>query len=176
MNAALNDPQADGVGATGFPEPSLVVLVGPIASGKSTWAKARFRSNEIVSLAQLQAAVGQDEYDLGATKVAYELLERIVEARLDRRLTVVIDSDGLEERRRSRWLAAAESRSIAAFAVLFRVDVETCLERDAARPNSRPPSIITRQAARCGEIRPSLERQGFVVREVSTLQETDQLP
>lgn len=117
-------------------------------------------------MSHLQATVGRDEDDRQATRVAYELLERIVDARLERGLTVVVDTDGLDEGRRSGWLAAAEAHGIAAFAILFSVDAETCLARDAARPNPRPASIIRRQAARCGEIGPQLASAGFVVREV----------
>lgn len=144
-----------------------MVLVGPIGSGKSTWAQGHFSSNEIVSLANLRSAVGENEYDRRATVVAYELLERIVDARLERGLSVVIDSDGLDDGRRSRWLAAAQANSISARAVLFTTDVEMCLANDVGRPNPQPTTIIKRQAARCNEIRPTLEREGFDVHEVS---------
>lgn len=151
-----------------FPRPSLVVLVGAIGAGKTTWAQANFRSNEIVSLATLRGAVGENDHDRTATKDAYELLERIVDVRLGRGLSVVIDSDGLDDGRRSHWLAVARANSIPAWVALFTTDVETCLARDALRTSPRPASIIKRQAVRCGEIRPVLEFQGYEVREVST--------
>jgi predicted kinase len=148
-----------------FPNPCLVVLVGPIGAGKTTWAQANFGHNEVVSLASLRGAVGESEYDRKATVVAYELLERIVDVRLERGLSVVIDTDGLDDRHRSRWLAAARAKSIPVRAVLFTTDVEACLARDADRPHPQPATIIKRQAARCREIRPVLEREGFAVHE-----------
>ena len=41
-----------------IPAPCLVVLVGPGASGKSTWAAAHFRPDEVVSSDRLRAVVG----------------------------------------------------------------------------------------------------------------------
>lgn len=152
---------------SGFPVPSLVVLVGASGSGKSTWAAARFRPNSIVSLSQLQGAVGEDEQDPRATLVAYELLERIVDARLGRGLTVVIDTPGLDDGRRLRWCAVAKAQSIPALAVVFSTDVDTCLARNESQRNPRPANIIKRQAARCREIAATLEVEGFEVREVS---------
>ena len=153
---------------TEFPRPSLVVLVGAIGSGKTTWARNNFRLNEIVSLASLRGAVGENDHDRKATRVAFELLERIVDVRLERGLLVVIDTDGLDDGRRARWLGVARSNSIPAWAVLFATDIETCLTRDSSSPNPQPATIIKRQSVRCGEIRPVLEHQGYEVREVST--------
>lgn len=150
-----------------FPEPALVVLVGPSGAGKSEWAHSRFRSNEIVSFAELRGIAGSDNFDRHATRSAYELLERIVDIRLDRGLTVVVDTDGLDDGRRSRWLGAARSHTIPAWAVLFTSDVETCLTRDADSPQPKPINTVKRQAARCAEIGPTLEAQGFTLCEVS---------
>ena len=152
---------------TGFPDPSLVVLVGASGSGKSTWAAAHFQPNEIVSLAQLRAAVGENRDDPTSTPMAYELLERIVDVRLERGLRVVVDTDGLDDGRRGRWQAAAQARSTPSFAVLFRTDVDICLSRNERRPHPQPASTIRRQAARAGEITPTIEAEGFEVREAN---------
>lgn len=149
-----------------FPNPCLVVLIGPSGCGKSSWAAGKFQANEIVSLAQLRAAAGETEDDVRATPVAYELLERIVDIRLERSLRVVIDTDGLDDGRRIRWLTAARARSIPSVAVLFRTDVATCLTRNERRAHPQPASTIRRQAARCIEIGPTIEAEGFEVRQV----------
>ena len=49
-----------------IPTPSLVVLVGPPASGKSTWASEHFRPEQIVSADALRGIVGEHELDLVA--------------------------------------------------------------------------------------------------------------
>ena len=44
--------------AARLPDPALVVLVGASGSGKSTWARAHYRSAEIVSSDDLRGVVG----------------------------------------------------------------------------------------------------------------------
>jgi predicted kinase len=85
-----------------LPEPCLVVLVGPGAAGKSTWAAANFRADRIVGSDALRALVGAGEDDIAASADAFELLEIAVERRVRRRLTTVIDTLGLDADRRRR--------------------------------------------------------------------------
>jgi predicted kinase len=86
-----------------LPDPCLVVLVGPTAAGKSDWAAGWFEPDQIVSSDRLRAVVGTGERDQRAGGDAFEVLELIVEKRLARRLTTVIDSTGLDARRRAGW-------------------------------------------------------------------------
>jgi predicted kinase len=148
---------------SGFPSPSLVVLVGASRSGKSTWAAARFDSNEIVSLSELNSIVGKDTYDSMAGPDAYDLLGRIVAMRTRRGLTVVIDTDGLEKRWRLRWLDAAAGGSIPTYAVIFASDLSTCVARNALSTRPRPEAVIKRQVMRTFEIGPEIESEGFEV-------------
>src|SRR6187200_354482 len=75
-----------------LPSPCLVVLVGPSGAGKSTWATAHFSPQQIVSSDQLRGIVGESEDDVAASNDAFELLETIVEHRVRRRLTTVVDT------------------------------------------------------------------------------------
>src|SRR5262249_50408273 len=61
-----------------LPDPALVVLVGASGSGKSTWAQARYRSEEIVSSDELRGIVGSGRHDLDASTDAFRLLDEIV--------------------------------------------------------------------------------------------------
>jgi predicted kinase len=63
-----------------IPDPALVVLAGPAGSGKSAWAAARYRPQEVVSSDQLRAVVGSGEHDLDASADAFTLLDQIVAA------------------------------------------------------------------------------------------------
>ncbi len=92
--------------AVNLPSPCVVVLVGPGASGKSTWAAAHFPADAVVSSDRLRAVVGAGEDDVTASADAFALLDDVVRLRVGRRLTTVIDTLGLDADRRrpgSRW-------------------------------------------------------------------------
>ena len=101
-----------------LPDPCLVVLVGATAAGKSHWAAAWFRPDQIVSSDRLRAVVGTGERDVRASRDAFEVLDLIVAKRLARRLTTVVDSTGLEPKRRDAWRALAERHGVPAHAVV----------------------------------------------------------
>src|SRR3954447_10524825 len=102
-----------------LPDPCLVVLVGATAAGKSHWAGKWFAPDQVVSSDRLRAAVGTGERDVRARGDAFEVLDLIVAKRLARRLTTVVDSTGLEPKRRDAWRALAERHGVPADAGLF---------------------------------------------------------
>jgi len=69
---------------TALPDPALVVQVGASGSGKSAWAAARYRPQEVVSSDQLRGVVGSGADDLDASADAFALLDQIIAARLRR--------------------------------------------------------------------------------------------
>jgi F420-dependent oxidoreductase-like protein len=128
-----------------IPSPCLVILIGPSASGKSTWAAEHFRPDQIVSSDALRSLVGEGPHDLAATDDAFDVLERVLQTRLARGLTTVVDSLGLEPARRQRWLALAASHGLPAHAVLFDTPAEVCRERNRSRPQPVPAQALTQQ-------------------------------
>src|SRR5918911_474696 len=96
---------------------SLVVLVGPSCSGKSTWAAAHVAADEIVSSDRLRAVVGTGENDLAASADAFAVLELVVAARVRRRLTTVVDTLGLDPARRAAWRGLAPPPRVSGVAV-----------------------------------------------------------
>jgi pimeloyl-ACP methyl ester carboxylesterase len=95
---------------TALPDPALVVLVGASGSGKSAWAAARYRPEEVVSSDHLRSVVGSGEHDLDASADAFALLDHIVAARLRRGLITVVDTLGLDpERRRGQRALARQA-------------------------------------------------------------------
>src|SRR6476620_4849691 len=98
--------------AARLPDPAVVVLAGAAGSGKSTWAAARFRSAEIVSADALRAMVGSGPADLDASKEAFALLDRGVTARVNRSLTTVIDTVGLDRNPRLDDLRVAHTAGL----------------------------------------------------------------
>ena len=73
-----------------IPELALVVLIGPSAAGKSTFARRHFQPTEVLSSDFCRALVADDENDLSATRDAFAVLHFIAARRLaSGRLTVV---------------------------------------------------------------------------------------
>ena len=105
-----------------------MVLVGPGASGKSTWAAAHFPPDAVVSSDRLRAVVGAGEDDVTASADAFALLEDVVRLRVGRRLTTVVDTLGLDADRRTAWLALARQHGLPCVAVAFDTPAAECRE------------------------------------------------
>jgi F420-dependent oxidoreductase-like protein len=144
-----------------LPAPSLIVLVGPSASGKSTWAARHFAESEIVSSDRLRAMVGAGEDDQVAGTAAFDLLNRIVSARLERGLTTVIDTLGYERDSRRRWVAEAHGFGVPAHAVVFDTTAEVAEERNSARARPIPKTALRRQLTRMKTVVGELDEDEF---------------
>jgi 3' terminal RNA ribose 2'-O-methyltransferase Hen1 len=83
-------------------ELSLVLLVGPSGSGKSSFGRKHFLPTEVVSSDFCRALVSDNENDQSATGDAFDLLHEIVRKRLARgHLTVVDATNAQPEARKS---------------------------------------------------------------------------
>jgi F420-dependent oxidoreductase-like protein len=128
-----------------LPDPCLVVLVGATAAGKSRWAQEQFAAGQIVSSDRLRAVVGAGERDQRASRDAFEVLELIVAKRLARGLTTVVDSTGLDAKRRARWRELAARHAIPAIAVRFDPPAAVVRSRNRARPDPVPGNVVAAQ-------------------------------
>ena len=81
-----------------FPELAVVVLIGTSGSGKSTFARRRFRPTEAISSDYCRALVSDDENDQSATKAAFEILNFIVGKRLKAGRLTVVDATNVRPR------------------------------------------------------------------------------
>ncbi len=143
------------------PDPAVVVLVGAAGSGKSTWAAARYRRAEIVSSDELRGVVGSGPADLDASTDAFDLLERIVSARIGRGLTTVIDTLGLDADRRRTWIAAARAAGLPSVAVVFDTPGAECRRRNAERDRPVPAPTLADQVRRVAAVREALAGEGW---------------
>ena len=89
--------------------------------------------------------MGSGPHDLDATTDAFDLLERIVDARLGRGLTTVVDTLGLDGVRRDRWLSAARAAGLPAVAVLLDTPDEVCRARNRERDRPVPAPALAGQ-------------------------------
>jgi F420-dependent oxidoreductase-like protein len=144
-----------------LPSPVLVVLAGPSASGKSTWAEANFEPGQIVSSDGLRLLVGEGEHDQRASKDAFALLDQVLVARTRRRLTTVVDTLGYEPTVRERCRELARAAGMACVAVAFDTSPAECRARNRARDRRIPDHVLTGQLRHWVELRDELTREGF---------------
>lgn len=144
-----------------LPAPCMVVLAGPGASGKTTWAAEHFPGEAIVSSDRLRAVVGSGEDDITASTDAFALLDQIVAARLGRRLTTVIDTLGLDAERRLAWLELARRNGIPCVAVAFDTPAAECRERNRNRAKRIPVDVLAAQLRTWREVRDTLPTEGY---------------
>jgi len=129
-----------------------------------------------VSSDALRAVVGSGEADLDASAEAFAVLELVVAARLRRRLTVVVDTLGLDHEVRSRWLQAGRAAGIPCVAVLFETPAELCRERNARRDRPVPARALAHQLTRAAAAEGELAAEDWDQVVVERGQETDQPP
>ncbi|GAB3840138.1 LLM class flavin-dependent oxidoreductase [Kribbella italica] len=144
-----------------LPSPCVVVLVGPGAAGKSTWAAERFAAELVVSSDRLRALVGAGEDDLAASADAFALLEQVVRQRVKRRLTTVIDTLGMDRERRLGWLALAREQGVPCVAVAFDTPAAECRRRNRERAKRIPAEALTSQLKTWGVVKKELPGDGF---------------
>jgi F420-dependent oxidoreductase-like protein len=144
-----------------LPDPSLVVLVGASSCGKSYWAAQWFEPDSIVSSDRMRAVVGRGEHDQRASKDAFEVLDLVVEKRLRRGLTTVVDSTALESERRGAYLSAAARHRVPAYAVLFEPDQELCRARNRVRAVPVPPKVLASQLRATAALQSTIGDEGF---------------
>ena len=116
-----------------IPDPSLVILVGAAASGKSTFATRHFRPSEILSSDAMRALISGDEADQHATDAAFGRLHRELERRLQERLLTVVDATNVERRARRALLARAVAAGVPSLALVLDLRPAVVLARNAAR-------------------------------------------
>lgn len=145
-----------------LPSPCVVILVGPGASGKSTWAAEHFGAELAVSSDRLRALVGAGEDDIAASADAFALLEEVVRQRIGRRLTTVVDTLGLDREKRVRWLGLAREAGMPCVAVAFDTPGEECRRRNRERTAKRiPADVLTSQLRTWASVKQELPTEGY---------------
>ncbi|MFJ2210837.1 polynucleotide kinase-phosphatase [Streptomyces sp. NPDC101062] len=145
------------------PDLSLVVLIGATGSGKSTFARSRFKPTEVVSSDVCRGLVADDENDQSASGDAFDLLHYLVGKRLAAGRLTVVDATNVQADSRKRLVRLAREHDVLPVAIVLDLPEEVCAARNAARPEraGMPRRVIKRHR---GELRRSLrglEREGF---------------
>ncbi len=143
-----------------LPSPCLVVLVGAAGSGKSTWAGEHFPGH-VVSSDSLRALAGEGEHDLRASVDAFALLDEVVERRMRRRLTTVIDTLGTDAERRRHWCRIAAEHGVPCHAVVLATPPATIRKWNKGRPKRVPDAVLRSQLAELEAVAEAVRGETF---------------
>ena len=146
----------------GVPELSLVVLVGVSGSGKSTFARERFKPTEVISSDFCRGLVADDENDQSATADAFELLHFIVGKRLAAGRLTVVDATNVQVDARRSLVAVAREHDVLPTAIVLDVPESVCRARNASRQDRDfGDHVIRRQHADLRRSLRGLQKEGF---------------
>jgi protein phosphatase len=156
-------------------ELSLVVLIGPSGSGKSSFGRKLFLPTEVVSSDECRGLVSDNENDQAATNDAFDLLHTIVRKRLGRGRLTVIDATNVQPEARKSLVEMAREYHVLPVAIVFDLSEKLCQERNASRPDRQfGPHVIRNQAQQMRRSLRGLEREGFrYVFKLSSPEEVD---
>jgi len=141
--------------------PSVVVLCGPAACGKSTFAERHFRTTQIISSDWARGRVCDDERDQRFQTQAFALVHFLMEQRLSLNRLCVVDSTALTSQARRELLDLARKYQVPCIALVFDIPLEKCLERDQARERTVGRPVIERQYQAFEQARLSIRAEGF---------------
>jgi protein phosphatase len=128
-----------------IPTPSLVVLVGPAGSGKTTFAARQFAPDEIVSSDRIRERLTGSAGDQSRNRVVFEVLDAEVVTRLRAGRVAVVDATNVERAARRTLLQRAASASVPAIAIVFALPLALVRARNSARAERPvPDEIVTR--------------------------------
>lgn len=149
--------------AVAIPTDALVLLIGPAASGKTTWAASHFRPSQILSSDSFRELVADDASDQAASRDAFQLLHGVVRARLERGLLTVIDATNLQRSARKPLLALAARFGRPSVAVTFDVPLGVLLERNTRRPRTVPEDVVRRHHALMAVAANDIRTEGYAL-------------
>jgi protein phosphatase len=158
-----------------IPELSLVLLVGPSGSGKSSFGRKHFLPSEVISSDFCRGLVADNENDQSATGDAFDLLHVIVRKRLARGKLTVIDATNVQPEARKTLIELAREYHVFAVAIVFDLPERLCLDRNASRADRQfGTHVVRNQLQQLRKSLRGLEREGIrYVFKLSTVEAVD---
>ena len=135
---------------TGEKKKALIILVGPPASGKSTWGKKFADDNDVVyvSTDAIRAEIGSGEADQSVSQAAFGIARQRVSQALGVGKSAMIDATSVNRKSRKDWINMVRGHGAYIIAVAFEVPKDELLKRDAKRERHVGPDVIERFVSR----------------------------
>src|SRR3954466_7082444 len=145
-----------------IPELSLVVLMGPSGSGKSSFARKHFKPTEVLSSDDCRGLVSDDENNQAATNDAFDVLYYIARKRLAAGPLTVFDATNVQPEARKNAIALAREFHVLPVAIVFDIAERICHERNkTCDDRTFGPHVIRQQMQQLHRSFGSLQREGF---------------
>src|SRR5215470_3063506 len=144
-----------------LPRNSLVVLVGPAGSGKSTFAAAFFGPTQVVSSDECRALISDDPSNQSVSGHAFELMHLIIEKRLLLGRFTVCDATNLDRAARNSLLRIAHRFGFNTAAIVFDVPLDVCAQRNSGRRRVVPEEALKNQYAMFEKAKTAVVKEGF---------------
>lgn len=122
--------------------PSIIVLCGPAACGKSTFALRHFRPPQVISSDACRALVCDDERNQRYNSQAFALVDFLLCQRLSLNRLCVVDSTALAPAARKSLLETGRRFRVQVVIFMFHIPLARCLERDRQRQRSVGQKVI----------------------------------
>jgi protein phosphatase len=141
--------------------PSILVLCGPAACGKSTFAARHFRSTHVISSDLCRQLVCDDETDQRYHSQTFALLNFLIGQRLSINRLCVVDSTAVTPGARKSLLDLGRKYRVRTEIFLFDVPIEKCLDYDRARARSVGSKVIEEQYRLFKQAQETVRSEGF---------------
>jgi protein phosphatase len=145
-----------------LPDPSLVVLIGPSGSGKSSFARKHFAPTEVISSDFCRGLVADDDNDQRATTDAFAVLHFIAGRRLAQPRFTAVDATNVQRESRKPLIDLARQHDLFPVAVVLDMPEAICQERNRLRPDRDfGPHVVRQQRSQLRRSLKGLQREGF---------------
>ena len=145
-----------------LPDPSLVVLIGPSGSGKSSFGRKHFLSTEVISSDFCRGLVADDQNDQAASADAFAVLHFIAARRLAQPRFTVVDATNTQKEARKPLVELARQHDLMPVAIVLDLPESVCQARNRDRSDRDfGPHVVRNQSAQLRKSIKGLQREGF---------------
>src|SRR5258708_7730686 len=145
-----------------IPKLSLVILIGPTGSGKSTFAHKHFLPTEILSSDAYRAMVSDEENNQAVTSDAFEVLHFVAAKRLALGRLTVTDATNVQPESRKPLVALARQFHCIPVAIVLNMPEKVCHEHNRLRDERDfGPHVVRQQHLQLRRSLRGLGKEGF---------------